>query len=88
MNLSSVFLLIAFVLQSVSYIPLAYNIYTTQNPHHIPYTTIYSWLVSGILFTLVSLMNGFYWHSILFIVNAIIAAWLLYVKKYVYIQDP
>ncbi len=87
MNIASIILIIAFLLQTFSYIPLAYCVYMSKNVNNIPYATLISLFISNIMFILVSLLNGFYYHSILFIIGGIVISWILYMKKYVYIQN-
>ena len=85
MNIASIILIIAFILQIFSYMPLSYCVFMSKNVNNIPYSTLISLFISNILFIFVTLLNGFYYHSLLFIIGGLVISWILYVKKYVYI---
>jgi uncharacterized protein with PQ loop repeat len=88
MNIVSIFLILAFVLQTFAYFPLIRSINAIKNMDNIPYITLWSILGSNLLFVIISIWNGFYYHSLLFLTNAIIMGWFVFAKKYIYIDPP
>jgi hypothetical protein len=82
MNYISTFLITAFILQTVAYLPLILTIYNTKVTSNIPYSYLMILLISNLLFVSVALLNNYYTHSILFIINCILILTIAYLKKY------
>jgi uncharacterized protein with PQ loop repeat len=82
MNYISFFLIAAFLLQTIAYFPFLITIYNTKTTNNIPNAYLFILLLSNLLFVSVALLNNYYLHSSIFILNCILILTIAYFKNY------